>query len=406
MLFCTNNEYIEPNYLPKLKSYKYSGGDNSILYRFVINPLCNKILVPLFPRSLAPNVITVTGWFLNLFYASLLIIYTGWKFSAYIPPWVCYTTAVAYTTYIILDYSDGKQARRIGASSPLGLLVDHGTDACTTFFGTIGLGSLIYLDSYLGFLTLFYSASSAFFLNTWEEYYMGELVLPCINGVAEGMLGLDIAFVLSGLYGYNFYVKQFEFFGLIKISPQMIYLLISSVGGTFYSIKSVIGVLAKIPSEKKADALKNTFIYVIFMFAQLSVPLMNNSYLAREYPKFLILVWGFEFAKIMGILQLSHILQRPYKCYTPVFLIPIFVVLIHSVFYYLTRMNLIFSIDTILFCCFFWNFFSWAHYVYFCSEQICEELNIHRFVLGKRHPELESKTKEKEENCLKDINGN
>jgi ethanolaminephosphotransferase len=31
--------------------------------------------------------------------------------------------------YRVLDECDGKQARRIGASSPLGCLFDHGVDA-------------------------------------------------------------------------------------------------------------------------------------------------------------------------------------------------------------------------------------------------------------------------------------
>ena len=41
---------------------------------------------------------------------------------------------------------DGKQARRTGASSPLGLIMDHGTDALTTFTFTQGLGSIIGLS--------------------------------------------------------------------------------------------------------------------------------------------------------------------------------------------------------------------------------------------------------------------
>ena len=32
-----------------------------------------------------------------------------------------------------------------------------------------------------------------------------------------------------------------------------------------------------------------------------------------------------------------------------------------------------------------WNFLSWLHYVYFCSEEICEVLNINRFLPGKKY---------------------
>ena len=61
-----SSNYIEDQYITKLINYKYSGGDNSILYRYVINPFCNKFVTYL-PTWLAPNVITVSGFFFNLF---------------------------------------------------------------------------------------------------------------------------------------------------------------------------------------------------------------------------------------------------------------------------------------------------------------------------------------------------
>lgn len=45
----------------------------------------------------------------------------------------------------MLDNLDGKHARRIGASSPLGLMFDHGCDALTTFLFTQGLGTILAL---------------------------------------------------------------------------------------------------------------------------------------------------------------------------------------------------------------------------------------------------------------------
>jgi ethanolaminephosphotransferase len=43
----------------------------------------------------------------------------------------------------MLDNLDGKQARRTGTSSPLGLMFDHGCDALTTFLFTTGLGTIL-----------------------------------------------------------------------------------------------------------------------------------------------------------------------------------------------------------------------------------------------------------------------
>ena len=91
---------------------------------------------------------------MNLTYFFITFYYTGWKGSDYIPPWACFFSAFCYTTYIILDNMDGKQARRTNSSSPLGLLVDHGTDATTTFWITLGLGSIMFFSKYI-FIYLF-----------------------------------------------------------------------------------------------------------------------------------------------------------------------------------------------------------------------------------------------------------
>lgn len=46
----------------------------------------------------------------------------------------------------MLDNLDGRQARRTGSSSPLGLMFDHGCDALTTFIFTLGLSTIIGLS--------------------------------------------------------------------------------------------------------------------------------------------------------------------------------------------------------------------------------------------------------------------
>ena len=45
------------------------------------------------------------------------------------PRWVFFAEALCYFLYRMLDELDGKQARRTGNSSPLGLIFDHGCDA-------------------------------------------------------------------------------------------------------------------------------------------------------------------------------------------------------------------------------------------------------------------------------------
>ena len=376
-------KYIEDEYIDNLIAYKYSGGDKSILYRFVINPFCNW-LVNYLPKWLAPNVITVSGFFFNLFNLILTCYYTGMKGGDPIPSWVCILCAISYTTYIIFDYTDGKQARRLKSSSPLGLLFDHGTDACTTFYVTCVTGRIMYYDNIYQYLLLYFPLSFTFFINTWEEYYVGELVLPEINGVAEGTLVVDIIHILSAIYGPELYLKEINLFFGIKFKVNDLVGIFTCFGGILFCLKSLLGVLKKVKKEKLGKAFIDSFIYIIFACTLLSVAFLDNGNFINECPKFIILTFGFLFAKLLGMLQLAHVTNSSFKAYGFVFLVPLLLLLIHSFVYYFANYELISSISNIIAFCFIWNFLSWAHFVYFCSEQICDILNIKRFSLGKR----------------------
>lgn len=54
---------------------------------------------------------------------------------------------VAYFLYIICDNTDGKQARRTGSSSPLGMLIDHGMDSITAVINTMLMQTMLQIGS-------------------------------------------------------------------------------------------------------------------------------------------------------------------------------------------------------------------------------------------------------------------
>ena len=391
------SKYIEAQYIDNLKNYKYRGGDNSIYYYYVISPICN-FMVSYFPKWLAPNLVTVSGWFLNLFNLIITIYYGGWKGTEYFPPWVCYVTSFTYSFYIYLDAADGKQARRLNASSPLGLLFDHGTDACTTFYVPTVSGAIMYCNNIYQYLLIYFPIMTTFFFNTWEEYYIGELVLPIFNGVEEGSLYVSGIHILSGIFGSSLFLKEFVFFDKFSLKFNEINGLITFTGGCLFTISSFFSALFRMPRDKVKDALKNSLIYFIFLGSLMSVITLNNSIIVKEYPKFLILTYGFLFARMMGILQVSHILNSPFKVYRPVFLIPLISILIHSIIFYFTRKPFIVNVDILIILSFIWNIVTWAHFVYFCSEEICNILNINRFFLGERFLSIKEKERDKKNN--------
>lgn len=75
------------------------------------------------------------------------------------------------------------------------MVFDHGCDAINAGVGAINL--LVVLGIVSGgdsawdpFLVISAIATPfvPFYVATWEEYYVGKLVLPIINGPAEGVL--------------------------------------------------------------------------------------------------------------------------------------------------------------------------------------------------------------------------
>ncbi|GMH83629.1 hypothetical protein TL16_g09662 [Triparma laevis f. inornata] len=105
--------------------------------------------------------------------------------------------------YQTLDNMDGKQARRTGSSSPLGMLFDHGCDAINSPLGSINWCVAMGIGVNQPFAVLWTLISSAipFYFSTWEEYYTGALVLPVINGPSEGLiLGASVSF-FTGVFG-------------------------------------------------------------------------------------------------------------------------------------------------------------------------------------------------------------
>ena len=377
-------KYIEDQYIQNLKKYKYEGKDNSIYYKYIISPICDKITSYL-PKWLLPNTITVMGWFLNFLSVILTIYYGGWKGNDYLPSWVCYLGSVNYSLYIYLDAIDGKQARRLKASSPLGVLFDHGCDACTSFFITIIGGTFFYYNNIYQYLLLFIPLTLTFFLNFIEEYYTGVLDLPIINGVEEGSIYVSLVFFLSGYYGSSFYNKKYNFFNKYDLKISELNGIAVFVGSMLHCIKCFYDIIKKSEKNKVGQIFISSFIYVLFILSLLSVVTFNNSVIVKEYPKLLILTFGFQIAKIYSIMQVSQILKCPLDLYRPIFLIPLIALLIHSIIYYFIQYSLFVSIDTLIIIILIVNCISWIHYVYYCSEEICEILNINRFIPGKRY---------------------
>jgi len=76
-----------------------------------------------------PNLVTLSGFIVNLIPLILCQFLYGSSLEGPVDSWWCFVIAFTYIFYTVMDNSDGKQARRTGASSPVGMLFDHFCDA-------------------------------------------------------------------------------------------------------------------------------------------------------------------------------------------------------------------------------------------------------------------------------------
>lgn len=110
--------------MEKIISHKYQSGKLSIMDRIVSNQ-CNKI-VEYLPDNMAPNLITTIGVFIQL--QTSICYYLALRFNGEVPSFLFFYSGICTFIYQIMDILDGKQARRLKKSTPLGQLFDHGLD--------------------------------------------------------------------------------------------------------------------------------------------------------------------------------------------------------------------------------------------------------------------------------------
>ncbi|KAL1838872.1 hypothetical protein VTJ49DRAFT_2096 [Mycothermus thermophilus] len=192
--------YVRQEYLPNLRQYKYSGVDHSLLSRYVLKPFYTNVVIKCFPMSMAPNLITLTG-FMFVVANFLTLLWYNPSLDQDCPSWVYYSWALGLFLYQTFDAVDGTQARRTHQSGPLGELFDHGVDALNTclevliFAGATNMG-----QSWKTVATLFASLLT-FYVQTWDEYHTKTLTLGIINGPVEGVLAVVGVFALTGVLG-------------------------------------------------------------------------------------------------------------------------------------------------------------------------------------------------------------
>ncbi len=180
--------------------------------------------VTLLPLWLAPNMVTLLGFFCILFNVLLLQIFVPDLYGP-APAWLCYSFAAGLWLYSTMDNIDGKQARRTGTSSGLGELFDHGIDSLNCTLGSLlettamGLG-----PTKIGAFTALVPCLPMFF-STWETYHTHTLFLGAFNGPTEGLILACTSMIISGYFGSDIWQYRLaDYFGFDRYLGDAVFL--------------------------------------------------------------------------------------------------------------------------------------------------------------------------------------
>ncbi len=285
---------------------------------------------------------------------------------------------------------DGKQARRTNTSSPLGMMFDHGCDAVVTFLFACGLGSLVglgkrnvKLDSVGWFTTLWIMICVPFFLNTWEEFYTGELNFPIFHGVSEGTVIACIVINLSGFFGKELWLSKVSL-GFATMQLNHFLVILSFFSGLGFGLYSVYNVITKY-NEKRREAVGNLAIF-LFMVCTLFIVInfsAADSVILQQYPKVIIILYGFAFSKLVGHLQLAHACDSVFMQYRKSLLTTFFCLAAVSLLKHFWGIHIV-DIDYLIIAFLVMHVVVWAHFAYYLTEELCEVLGIYRFSTEKR----------------------
>ncbi|KUF96938.1 Chloroperoxidase [Phytophthora nicotianae] len=258
-----NYRYVTEDGVKHILAYRYSGSDASLLY--------------------SPNMVEEA------------------------PRWVYANAGLSLLFYQILDVADGKQARKTGNSSPLGLLFDHGCDALNVVVSACTFASTIMLGP------------------TYWEYYTGTLALPIINGPNEGLLIMYSIYIVTAIVGPNVWTQPNILFPQLNNNHVFVLITITSaVGQCLFSAVVAIRSMERKAKDGAAALVGITPFIALILLSALWV-FWSPSDVFTDHPRLLIWTVGLVFAKMVMHMMLSHMCEEPYWLLRKTFMIQLVV---------------------------------------------------------------------------------
>lgn len=387
-----------------IRNYKYVGSDASPTFKYVLSPFAQNMVDFFIPLWMAPNVITTIGLLFSFTATILTLIYNP-TLEVGGPRWLHAVTGICIFAYQTLDNMDGKQARKTGSSSALGMVFDHGCDAINAGTTTLAMASVLGLGWTGKIFVTYYSSFFSFYLQTWEEYYTGAMNFAAFNGPTEGLLiTATLCLYLSRVGNEVLHTPVFEIPSYIlpndnyfllnlglpcKSNNNFSYILliqmflIISVGTTM--IIHLVRVFKKVTETKGSyfRAYFNLFPFALFVYLIFPYGVDSKVAFLPFYQYFTALLIAATFTEMVVHLMVGHICHYTLE---PLKRLPLWNFLIlylytfYSGDYYSIEMEKKLLVAITLF-----NIFWTAKFIVRIGTFFTNVLDIYVFKLGKRH---------------------
>jgi ethanolaminephosphotransferase len=190
-------------------------------------------------------------------------------------------SALGLFFYQTMDALDGKQARRTGASSPLGQLFDHGCDAICTVFNVLSAAATCQVGTGLQAYVALSSVCVTFYLAQWEEYHTG--VMSCGNGfygVTEGQLTLVAVHLVTAALGTSFWTVELPVATPFPVTMTDVLIGALLASNVLLAYSNISNVLRAAPDAIPRDELGNKQIskpLAIFQLIPIGILLVLGS---------------------------------------------------------------------------------------------------------------------------------
>lgn len=204
-----------------------------------------------------------------------------------------------------MDNADGKQARKTGSSTSLGLLFDHGADCINSGLSTFCFMHFIKISSNIVYLPI-PAILSVFFVVTLEEYYVGSLDFGKINIVNEGNTAISLLILTGFFFGNQIYHTQL-FWGM-NIADFVCYSMLF-----FGIIDNLVRIVKTMKGFGVCELLKRLSLFTFMTISFIPLCGFSENWVVTDHPKVLQYIYTFLAARIIISLMISHITHSTFE---------------------------------------------------------------------------------------------